>query len=377
MVNQVLVAAEPSARYWSDRRQHRPEATYYLALPWSGTWTQIINAAAAPYIGGHENGSHNGAVTEPFAEHIAHRGRAAPATNSLPTKGAHTVTETLADNDLTLVPTTGSDDFTGFAIEVSGTRVGIVALQHLSTRLASIRWTVSNEAGDQGVALRSLRLAIEYAFTELGLTRVEAHVDVGDPGSIRNASIAGLRREGIIRGFGDDPDRVLLARLADDPAPFSREGFVAILNAGLPRKRVISQGLLRDEQGRILLCQLTYKSEWDLPGGVVEVGEAPAAGLVRELQEELGITVEVKGLVTVNWLPQWRQWDDACIFLFDLGIVDSSITDGMTLQPTEIKAVEWCDPETVVAHATAATIELISAVDAGEIAPYREAPLAD
>ncbi len=128
--------------------------------------------------------------------------------------------------------------------------------------------------------------------------------------------------------------------------PFSRDGFIAILNAGLPTKRVISQGLLRDEHGRVLLCELTYKQEWDLPGGVIEVGEAPALGLVRELQEELGITVEVQGLITVNWLPAWRGWDDACIFLFDLGVVDSSITEGMELQATEIKSVQWCDPET-------------------------------
>ena len=283
----------------------------------------------------------------------------------------------LTDNDLQLIPTSGSDEFTGFAIELAGTRVGTVALRHLAPQLASLRWNVGSDGSGQGVAFRSVRLAVEYAFAELGITRVETRIDVTDTANIRNASIAGLRREGIVRSPGDEPDTVLLARLADDPAPFSREGFIAILNAGLPRKRIISQGLLRDEQGRILLCQLTYKSEWDLPGGVVEVGEAPSIGLVRELQEELGITVEVKGLITVNWLPAWREWDDACIFLFDLGTVDSSIVDGMTLQPTEIKSVEWCDPATVLAHATGASIELLEAVATGEIPAYREAPLAD
>lgn len=283
--------------------------------------------------------------------------------------------DALTDNDLRLVPTTGSEEFTGFAVEVSGDRVGTVALRHVGPGIASLRWNVGNDG--QGVVPRSLRLAVEYAFTTLGITRVETRVDVTDPIDVRNASIAGLRREGIVRGFGQEPDKVLLARLASDPVPFSRDGFIAILNAGLPRKRVISQGLLRDEQGRVLLCQLTYKSEWDLPGGVVEVGEAPSTGLVRELQEELGITVEVRNLVTVNWLPAWREWDDACIFLFDLGVVDSSITEGMTLQPNEIRSVQWCDPAAVLANATAATIELLGAVEAGAITTYREAPLAD
>lgn len=287
------------------------------------------------------------------------------------------MTDALTDKELRLAPTSGSAEFTGFGVELNGNRIGTVALRNLAPGLASLRWNVPAASGGTGMAPRALRLAIDYAFSDLGINRVETRVDVTDRASIRNASIAGLRREGVVRGFGGHPDQVMLARLASDPSPFSQDGFTAILNAGLPTKRVISQGLLRDESGRALLCQLTYKSEWDLPGGVVEIGEAPADGLVRELQEELGITVTVRGLITVNWLPSWRGWDDACIFLFDLGVVNASIVDSMSLQPTEIKSVEWCMAADVQAHATAATIELLAAVDEGNIAPYREAPRAD
>jgi 8-oxo-dGTP pyrophosphatase MutT (NUDIX family) len=284
------------------------------------------------------------------------------------------VTETLRDDDLVLEPTSGSEEFIGFAIVLGGERVGTVALRVEDRRTASVRWNAG--ADNLPVATRAVRLAVAHAFTELGMTRVEARVPIERISDIRAASIAGLRREGVLRGAGDDPDRALLARLVDDPAPFSREGFIAILNAGLPTKRVISQGLLRDELGRVLLCELTYKQEWDLPGGVVEVGEAPSLGLVRELQEELGITVEVRDLITVNWLPAWRGWDDACIFLFDLGVVDSSVTLDMSLQATEIKSVRWCDAETVRERAAAAAIELLEAVDAGGLPTYREAPKA-
>lgn len=283
------------------------------------------------------------------------------------------MTATLRDDDLTLEPTTGSDEFIGFAIVVAGERVGTVALRPEARNAGSIRWNAG--ADNLGVAVRALRLALDHAFGELGWNRVEARIPVQRDSDIRAASISGMRREGIARGAGDDPDRALLARLVDDPPVFSRDGFIAILNAGLPTKRVISQGLLRDEQGRILMCELTYKQEWDLPGGVVEVGEAPALGLVRELEEELGITVEVHGLITVNWLPAWRGWDDACIFLFDLGVVDSSITRDMTLQPTEIKSVRWCDQDAVRAHGALAAVELLEAVDIGGLEPYREAPL--
>ncbi len=284
------------------------------------------------------------------------------------------MTATLRDDDLSLEATSGSEEMIRLTIVLGGERVGTVELRAVDTITASIQW--SSSLDQPFVIGRALRLAIGHAFAELGVGRVEVRLPMDHSADVRAASIGGMRREGILRIPGTDPDHVLMARLANDAPAVSREGFIAILNAGLPTKRVISQGLIRDEQGRVLLCELTYKKEWDLPGGVVEVGEAPAVGLVRELYEELGITVEVRGLLTVNWLPAWRGWDDACIFLFDLGVVDSSITDEMTLQPSEIKSVRWCDPETVRAHAAAAAIELLEAVDAGALPTYREAPKA-
>ena len=283
---------------------------------------------------------------------------------------------TLADDDLVLEPTTGTEGFTSWAVVVAGERVGTIAIRGEDGNTASVRWNTGR--GDHATwhGARSLRLVLDHAFDELGFTRIEARIPVDRTDDIRAGSIGGLRREGILRGAGDDPDRALLARLAGDPPATSREGFIALLNAGLPTKRVIAQGRLRDQDGRILLCRLTYKREWDLPGGVVEIGEAPAAGLVREIREELGVTVNVGALLTVNWLPAWRGWDDACVFLFDLGQVDASFTDEMRLQPTEIVGVEWCDADAVGEHAAAAAAELLTAVDAGDLPVYREAPRA-
>lgn len=279
----------------------------------------------------------------------------------------------LRDDDLVLEPTSGSEEFIGFAVHQGGERVGTLAFRREGGQTLSVRWNLGEHA--LGIVVRVLRLAVPHAFEDLGANRLEARIPVSRTDDVRAASISGLRREGIVRGAGADADRVLMARIVDDPAPMSRDGFIAILNSGLPTKRVISQGLLRDEQGRVLLCELTYKNEWDLPGGVIEVGEAPAPGLVRELVEELAVTVQVDHLVTVNWLPAWRGWDDACVFVFDLGTVDSAYTDQMTLQATEIKAVHWCDPDTVRERATAVTIELLESVLSGDARSYREAPL--
>jgi len=243
--------------------------------------------------------------------------------------------------------------------------VGRVGVRRIAGDVGLLDWDL-DEATDSGVAVRAARLLVSHGFARSGLHRIEAHVDPADVRMLRLLSHAGLRREGVLRGHasadGLRVDRVLMARLVDDPAADSRDGFIAMLNAGLPRKRVISQLVVRDHDDRVLLCELTYKSEWDLPGGVIEPLESPATGLARELREELGLDVSVGDLLTVNWLPPWRGWDDACLFVFDGGTLPAQAASSMTLQPTEIRAVHWCTPEEVAARATAATDRLLRAL---------------
>ncbi len=287
------------------------------------------------------------------------------------------VTDNLTAGAIELRPTSGSTEFHGFAVFEHDKRIGTIALAPSPGKRGktegSVRWNFV-ESANAFVMSQAIALANGYAFSELGWDRVETRIMEGNESDWRAASISGMRKEGVLRQPTPKPTELLLARLATDPDVMSKEGFVAILNAGLPRKRVIGQGLIRNERGEYLLCQLTYKNEWDLPGGVIEVGESPATGLVRELEEELGATFEVHDLVTMNWLPPWRAWDDACLFVFDLGQIDSTAVDRMVLQKSEIANVHWCDLDAAREHATGATIELLTAYEAGTLTPYREAP---
>jgi 8-oxo-dGTP diphosphatase len=53
---------------------------------------------------------------------------------------------------------------------------------------------------------------------------------------------------------------------------------------------------LIDPDGRVLIAQRpegkTMAGLWEFPGGKLESGETPEAALIRELREELGITVQ-------------------------------------------------------------------------------------
>ena len=72
--------------------------------------------------------------------------------------------------------------------------------------------------------------------------------------------------------------------------------------AGEATKRVVlvAAGVLIDAQGRVLLSQRPEGKPlaglWEFPGGKVEPEETPEQALVRELKEELGITVAAEGL---------------------------------------------------------------------------------
>jgi 8-oxo-dGTP pyrophosphatase MutT (NUDIX family) len=179
----------------------------------------------------------------------------------------------------------------------------------------------------------------------LGHARVEALVDPDDLDAQRVATWSGMRREGVMRGVtvdGKPVDRIVYARLVDDVPVHEPEGFRSLLNSFLPRKRAISQLLVRDEDDRVLLCRLTYKQDWDLPGGVVEVGESPQLAVSREVEEELGLPLEAGRLLLTDWLPAWSGWDDALCLVFDGGAHPAALAESLVLQTREIKDAAFC-----------------------------------
>ena len=157
-----------------------------------------------------------------------------------------------------------------FVIDHDGDVVGSCEVRRVDDHSGELSWTLYAGHRGRGYATRAVRMLADWATTPAGqagwgLSRVEAKVEPDNEASLRVATRSGLRREGVRRvvaGTGDRAETteyVVLARLADDPPIADPTGFRSLLNSFLPRKRAISQMLVRDPDERVLLCQLTYK----------------------------------------------------------------------------------------------------------------------
>ncbi|MER6844374.1 NUDIX hydrolase [Streptomyces platensis] len=93
--------------------------------------------------------------------------------------------------------------------------------------------------------------------------------------------------------------------------------------------------------GDFLLVKPTYKPGWDLPGGMAEANEPPEQAAVRELKEELGLTVTLRGFLVVDWVAPHEAWDDQLAFVFDGGVLEHEVTGGLRPHDEELSRLAF------------------------------------
>ncbi len=205
--------------------------------------------------------------------------------------------------------------------------------------IARLDWSDSPDPGTRQAELT----ALADQLLESGIRRIEIERPVEDFGGRRAVLRSGFRVEGLrrsvaARGGETFGDLVLYARLVTDEVG-GPDGFSAVMNTALPRKRLIAHVLIRDVEGRILLCETQFKPDWELPGGIVEAGEPPRIGAVREVREELGIELVLGRLMITDWMPPYLGWEDALELIYDGGLIDEADLGSLVLQPAEIRRV--------------------------------------
>ena len=114
------------------------------------------------------------------------------------------------------------------------------------------------------------------------------------------------------------------------------------MSAATPIVEVAAAVMLRDDGRQFLLAQRpegkVYAGYWEFPGGKVEAGESVRDALIRELHEELGITVTDCS----PWLTRVFTYPHATVRLNFWRVTAWSGEIGITA-PLEHAAVDWQD----------------------------------
>jgi len=111
----------------------------------------------------------------------------------------------------------------------------------------------------------------------------------------------------------------------------------------LPRKRMAAGCIFFNAENKVLLVKPTYKDGWEIPGGVVEDNESPKNACQREVLEEIGLKVSVKGLLIVDYnsYPQESHKTESLIFIFDGGVLSDKELSTINVDEEEISGYKF------------------------------------
>lgn len=105
--------------------------------------------------------------------------------------------------------------------------------------------------------------------------------------------------------------------------------------------------IILDTQQRVLLCHRRDIDRWNLPGGGVMSGETPWQAVVREVREEVGLSVQVEKLVGVYAYPP----ADDLIFSFLCTITGGTIAESDEADAIAYFALDQLPATTHLHHA--------------------------
>lgn len=110
----------------------------------------------------------------------------------------------------------------------------------------------------------------------------------------------------------------------------------------------VTQKVFIERDGKVLISRDVGGTKWDLPGGRIHKGEEPLAGLRREIQEEIGVEVEISeplytDAFTFGDASNKSPGQDCFIVAYRATITDPS--QPFVLAPDEIEEVRWLGRE--------------------------------
>jgi 8-oxo-dGTP diphosphatase len=93
--------------------------------------------------------------------------------------------------------------------------------------------------------------------------------------------------------------------------------------------------ILEDDDERALIVKANYKAHWTFPGGMIDQGETPKQAALREVTEEVGLTIDANN-VQFGWTAARHSVvADTYQFIFTAKL-QPGVTDHIILQASEI-----------------------------------------
>ena len=95
-----------------------------------------------------------------------------------------------------------------------------------------------------------------------------------------------------------------------------------------PKTQIVTSGIIQNSDNKFLIVKRaandSFPNTWEFPGGKNDFGESPEQGVIREIQEETGLTVVPTLPVTVNSYGSDRKPDIFYVEIFYLCQIQSS-----------------------------------------------------
>jgi 8-oxo-dGTP diphosphatase len=111
-----------------------------------------------------------------------------------------------------------------------------------------------------------------------------------------------------------------------------------------PETPLVGVGAVVVDKGRVLLVRRgrePMKGEWSLPGGLLELGESLATGVVREVLEETGLTVEPLELIEL--LDRIHRAGDRVRYHYVIADYLCRVVSGELQASSDAEAVRWVE----------------------------------
>jgi ADP-ribose pyrophosphatase YjhB (NUDIX family) len=104
--------------------------------------------------------------------------------------------------------------------------------------------------------------------------------------------------------------------------------------------------IIRSSDGSVLLQRRSDNGLWGLPGGSVEIGESVRTAIVREVQEETGLVVEVERLIGVYSDPSFQvvRYRDGNVVHYINTLMSCRIVEGTLRTCDESLDLQFFDP---------------------------------